>query len=228
MRLRGRPPNTAGVGARLTVLGGPVPQSQQLAVGGRYCSSDQLQRTFAAGDAAELEVRVLRNDRGRLRPWNPGLLWPAPVPPRLAASAGSQPPQSLAGLTGWWNGVAAGDFDEDGRLALLASNWGWNDAAQADFERPLRVYYGDPGEHEVVDVLEAYFPEELAVEVPRRNLNALSQALPFLRARYPTHAAFSTARMVFSTAMQVVGDTIQTFSAKPSRTTSAKLACNSA
>ena len=40
--------------------------------------------------------------------------------------------------------------------------------------------------------------------------------------------ATSTARMVFSVAMQVVGETIQTFTANPSRTRSGKFACSSA
>lgn len=30
----------------------------------------------------------------------------------------------LAGTRGWWNGITAGDFDEDGRMDLIAANWG--------------------------------------------------------------------------------------------------------
>ncbi|MBI4325271.1 MAG: VCBS repeat-containing protein [Chloroflexi bacterium] len=58
VRQRGQPPNTGGIGARITVSGGPVTQSQEIVCGGRYCSSDQAQRTFAAGTARLLEVRV--------------------------------------------------------------------------------------------------------------------------------------------------------------------------
>src|SRR5207247_7826399 len=32
---------------------------------------------------------------------------------------------------GWWNGVATGDFDGDGRLDIVASNWGWNSPYQS-------------------------------------------------------------------------------------------------
>jgi hypothetical protein len=138
-------------------------------------------------------LRIFRNDRGSLSAWNPALTWPANLASLAPRSPPAPQPSTLSELTGWWSGVAAGDFDEDGRLDLIAGNWGWNDAAQASFDRPLRVYYGDLGGQGVVDVLEAYFPDELTTEMPRRNLNALSQALPFLRARYPTHAAFSTA-----------------------------------
>ncbi len=51
VRLRGRSPNTRGVGAKIRVLGGPVPQSQEMICGGRFLSGDDFVRTFAAGSA---------------------------------------------------------------------------------------------------------------------------------------------------------------------------------
>jgi hypothetical protein len=48
--LKGLPPNTHGIGAKIHVYGGPVPvQSQEIISGGRYLSCDQAVRTFAAG-----------------------------------------------------------------------------------------------------------------------------------------------------------------------------------
>ncbi len=49
VRLNGLPPNTRGIGARLSVAGGPVPQSREMACGGRYLSCDNTIRVFAAG-----------------------------------------------------------------------------------------------------------------------------------------------------------------------------------
>ena len=40
VRLAGRAPNTAGIGARITVRGGPVVQTQEIVAGGRYLSGD--------------------------------------------------------------------------------------------------------------------------------------------------------------------------------------------
>ena len=61
VRLKGLPPNTAGIGARLRLLGGPVPeQTQEMQAGGRYMSGDQAMRVFAAGSPTNrltLEVR---------------------------------------------------------------------------------------------------------------------------------------------------------------------------
>src|SRR5207302_8191236 len=49
VRLKGLSPNTHGIGAKIRVLGGAVPlQSQEMIAGGRYLSSDDTVRAFAA------------------------------------------------------------------------------------------------------------------------------------------------------------------------------------
>ena len=50
VKLKGLPPNSFGIGARIRLFGGAVPvQSQEMSCGGRYLSGDAPQRTFAAG-----------------------------------------------------------------------------------------------------------------------------------------------------------------------------------
>jgi hypothetical protein len=60
VRLRGTPPNTQGIGARLRLVGASLTQSQEVICGGRYLSGDQAQRVFAsdpnAGKPMRLEV----------------------------------------------------------------------------------------------------------------------------------------------------------------------------
>jgi len=48
VRLKGLPPNTHGIGARIRLVGGSITQSQEMICGGRYLSSDQAMRVFAA------------------------------------------------------------------------------------------------------------------------------------------------------------------------------------
>ncbi|MFM7103688.1 MAG: CRTAC1 family protein, partial [Verrucomicrobiota bacterium] len=56
--LRGERGNTRGIGARIRVSGGPVDQSQVMVAGGRYLSSDDPVRAFAAGAASRLTIEV--------------------------------------------------------------------------------------------------------------------------------------------------------------------------
>jgi hypothetical protein len=49
VRLRGLPPNTHGIGARVTVVVGSIRQTQEIVAGGRYLSGDQPLRMFAMG-----------------------------------------------------------------------------------------------------------------------------------------------------------------------------------
>ncbi len=60
VRLRGRSPNTQGIGASIKLLGGAVPmQSQEVVSGGRYLSGSDPMLVFAAGrspDGMTLEV----------------------------------------------------------------------------------------------------------------------------------------------------------------------------
>ena len=58
VRLKGNPPNTRGIGAKIKVLGGPVAQSQEMICGGRYLSCDDAMRTFACGTATNLTIEI--------------------------------------------------------------------------------------------------------------------------------------------------------------------------
>ena len=57
VRLKGKAPNTHGIGARIKVSGGRVTQTQEMICGGRYLSGDDTMRTFAAGDTIEITWR---------------------------------------------------------------------------------------------------------------------------------------------------------------------------
>jgi hypothetical protein len=53
VRLKGKAPNTQGIGAKIKVTGGPVVQTQEVIAGGRYVSGDDPMRVFAAGAATK-------------------------------------------------------------------------------------------------------------------------------------------------------------------------------
>jgi len=68
VRLAGPPGNAAGIGAKVRLTGGPVPQQQEIQAGGRYLSCDAPQRVFATGDRKrDLVIEVIWPGPGRRR-----------------------------------------------------------------------------------------------------------------------------------------------------------------
>ena len=63
-------------------------------------------------------IRVFLNERGRFKEATEKL--------------------GLNQFKGWWNGVSTGDFDGDGRLDIVGSNWGRNSRYESHRAQPLR------------------------------------------------------------------------------------------
>ncbi len=131
-------------------------------------------------------IRIFRQEKGAWSRWDP---------PVTEKGSPADRRVRLSSWTGWWNSVTAGDFDGDGRMDLVAGNWGWNSAYKATMDRPLRIYYGDFGGLGMIDLIEAYYPDEGNQEVPRRSLNALGRAMPALSLHYASHSAYSVTTM---------------------------------
>jgi hypothetical protein len=98
----------------------------------------------------------------------------------------------LGKYLGWWNGVATGDFDSDGRMDIAASNWGRNTRYESFRAQPLRLYYGDWLGNDTVQGLEAYYDGSLGKCVPSCGF-AVAKSLHWVLEAFPTQTSFGAA-----------------------------------
>jgi hypothetical protein len=113
IRLAGKAPNRYGVGAKITVRGGPagIVQSQRLISGGRYLSNDDYIRVFAAqaGRALDVEVAWPDGSRTEARGISPNAVY------ELNQSQGKQQaPPSKATAMAFFKGVTLNHRNVDG------------------------------------------------------------------------------------------------------------------
>jgi len=99
----------------------------------------------------------------------------------------------LSRWTGRWNGIAAGDLNGDGKLDLIATNWGRNTAAQADSARPLVLVHGTFGAGGEEEMLLARQDPRLRELAPLNSYARVRIAMPDLVNRAKSFAAYADA-----------------------------------
>jgi hypothetical protein len=97
----------------------------------------------------------------------------------------------LAGLTGWWTSVVAGDFDGDGRMDLACGNWGRNTVYELYRPTTFRLFYGDWNNDGVVRMIESW--RSGTNWFPVHDRTWLAHGFPELSVQFPTHQAFGVA-----------------------------------
>jgi hypothetical protein len=85
----------------------------------------------------------------------------------------------LENLSGWWQSAKVADVDQDGKLDLIAGNWGLNNKYNVTQNHPLYAYNSDLDQDGKSDLIISYF--DRGRYYPFRPKNDLEQELPYLR-----------------------------------------------
>jgi hypothetical protein len=99
----------------------------------------------------------------------------------------------LSRFTGLWQSITTGDFDGDGKMDILAGNWGLNSEHKASEKQPLVLYYGDFAGDGSIQILETQYDLTGQKLLPLRSWESLTEAMPHLVRRCPNHKSFSEA-----------------------------------
>ena len=97
----------------------------------------------------------------------------------------------LDGLTGWWQSLAAADFDRDGDIDVVAGNLGFNHPHRASPDAPFELHVGDFDRDGRDESVPAY--HEAGVRHPWFGRDRMASMLPWVADRFPTLDAFGRA-----------------------------------
>ena len=97
----------------------------------------------------------------------------------------------LNNLTGWWNSILPGDFDNDGDLDFIAGNQGLNSQFRSSNSSPLRMYYGDFDKNGDLDAICTQFYG--SIEAPIYAKSELAKQMSyFVNSRIKRHYEYAS------------------------------------
>jgi enediyne biosynthesis protein E4 len=91
--------------------------------------------------------------------------------------------------TGWWQSIFADDVNADGKMDVLAGNWGWNNKFEDGKNSPVKLYVADFDKNGQTDQLLSYTKD--GTEYPFLAKDEMEKALPVLKKHYLLYADYA-------------------------------------
>lgn len=102
----------------------------------------------------------------------------------------------IGNQTGWWNSIAAGDFDNDGDIDYIAGNLGKNAFLRASESFPVKVYAKDFDKNGNIDaVVTMYMKDQQGEkkEFPMLGRDEIMSQMPIFKKQFLTYKEFAVA-----------------------------------
>ena len=91
---------------------------------------------------------------------------------------------------GWWNSIAAGDFDEDGDIDYIIGNLGLNTRFKASAKEPLCIYAKDFDKNGRIDPVMCYYVQGKIISIPPRD--EMIKQVAAMRGRFQSYKDFAS------------------------------------
>ncbi|MHA4806799.1 VCBS repeat-containing protein [Flavitalea flava] len=104
----------------------------------------------------------------------------------------------IAGQTGWWNSIIAGDFRHTGRTDYIVGNTGLNTLYKASEQYPVYITAKDfDNTGGYIGITSLFLPDQHGVkkEFPAQGRDDIARQLPVLKKRFDTYKPFALATM---------------------------------
>ena len=180
------------IGTRLIPGSWPESPTHQLLINngkGVFASSESDQFTGMICDAITTDINGDgKDDLVTAGEWNSLSIW-------VNQSGKLEPANNILpeSLTGWWNDLLAGDFDNDGDQDLIAGNYGANNQFKVTKDKPASIVFKDFNQDGQVDPFFCYYIGEVSYPYASRD-EALTQ-ITQLKPRFPDYTSYAQATL---------------------------------
>ncbi len=99
----------------------------------------------------------------------------------------------LKNTEGWWNSLAAADFDKDGDIDFVAGNLGLNSRLKASTDEPIELFVGDFDENGGYEQILTYYNK--GIRYPFVSRDNLVKQIPSLKRKFLKYDDFKNVRL---------------------------------